>query len=193
MKDTDSRRQPDWDPRDPAVLADQRQSYDDMRDRCPVAYSDFIGWSLFRYDDVVEALGDPAVFSNAARHPAIPNGMDPPEHARYRAAMEGHFSEASMAALEPACRAIARSLVANIANGEQVEFVSAFAEPFALRTLCVFLGWPEEDWEALGRLDSWQPAGRVHARTERRPRAGQAARRARQGEPRPAPCGRRQW
>ena len=27
-----------------------------MRERCPVAYSEFLGWSLFRYDDVLRAI-----------------------------------------------------------------------------------------------------------------------------------------
>jgi hypothetical protein len=31
---------PDWDPRDPSVLTDQRRAYDEMRARCPVAHSD---------------------------------------------------------------------------------------------------------------------------------------------------------
>jgi len=38
------------------VLKDQRQAYDRMRERCPVAYSEFLGWSLFRYDDVLRAI-----------------------------------------------------------------------------------------------------------------------------------------
>jgi cytochrome P450 len=160
----------DWDPRDPAVLGDQRRSYDDMRERCPVAHSDFIGWSLFRYADVVEAAENPAVFSNAARHPAIPNGMDPPEHGRYRAALADAFTDSSMGALEPGCRAIARSLMKQVATGQTIEFVSAFAEPFALRTLCLFLGWPEDDWEALG---GWTH-GNQQAAFTRDPSAGRA-------------------
>lgn len=36
------RTEPDWDPRDPSVLGDQRQAYDEMRARCPVAHSDFV-------------------------------------------------------------------------------------------------------------------------------------------------------
>jgi hypothetical protein len=51
---------PDWDPRDPSVLSDQRQAYDEMRHRCPVAYSDALGWSLFAHRDVVEAVHDTA-------------------------------------------------------------------------------------------------------------------------------------
>ena len=40
------RQAPDWDPRDQLVLEDQRAAYDGMRERCPVARSEFLGWSL---------------------------------------------------------------------------------------------------------------------------------------------------
>ncbi len=32
-------QQQDWDPRSEAVQRDQRAAYDEMRERCPVAYS----------------------------------------------------------------------------------------------------------------------------------------------------------
>src|SRR3546814_17881837 len=38
----------DWDPRSEAVLSDQIKAYDGIRQRCPVAYSDYLGWSLDR-------------------------------------------------------------------------------------------------------------------------------------------------
>ena len=83
----------DWDPRDPSVLADQRRAYDEMRHSCPVAHSDFVGWSLFRHEDVVRVLEDPATYSSASRHAAIPNGIDPPAHGRFRAALAPHFAD----------------------------------------------------------------------------------------------------
>jgi cytochrome P450 len=140
----------DWDPRDPSVLADQRRAYDELRERCPVAYSEFMGWSLFRYADVVDAAADPGTFSNASRHPAIPNGMDPPEHARYRAALAPLMSDERMAAIEPGCQAIAADLVEGLVRRGRGELLAEFAEPLGLRTLCAFLGWPEARWQVLG-------------------------------------------
>lgn len=58
----------DWNPRDPAVLGDQLHAYDDLRERCPVAYSDAMHWSLFCHADVVAVLDDPDTFINASRH-----------------------------------------------------------------------------------------------------------------------------
>ena len=69
-------RKQDWDPRSEAALRDQRAVYDEMRERCPVAYSNYLEWSLFRHEDIVRVLDDPATFSNAAsRHLSVPNGM----------------------------------------------------------------------------------------------------------------------
>lgn len=145
-----STEQHDWNPRDPLVLADQRRAYDEMREQCPIAHSEFMGWSVFRHEDVVAVLADPTTYSSASKRIAIPNGMDPPEHRRYREALAPHFTDERMAALEPRSRQIAQELVeAMLAQGE-VGFMDAFATPFPLRTLCAFLGWPEDQWESLG-------------------------------------------
>jgi len=44
--------EPDWDPRAEKVLRDPSAAYDEMRERCPVAYSDYLQWSLFRHEDI---------------------------------------------------------------------------------------------------------------------------------------------
>ena len=101
-------RKPDWDPRSAEVLCDQRAAYDAMRERCPVAWSDYLQWSLFRHEDVVRALHDHETFSSAAsRHLSVPNGMDPPEHTVYRRLVEPYFAAARVDAFEPSCRQLA--------------------------------------------------------------------------------------
>jgi hypothetical protein len=74
----------DWDPRESSVQEDQQRAYDDIRERCPVAHSKFMGRSLFRHQDVADVLANPDTYSSASRHVAIPNGLDPPVHGRYR-------------------------------------------------------------------------------------------------------------
>lgn len=143
-------RRDDWDPRDTSILADQRREYDQMRERCPVAYSEFMGWSLFRHEDIAGVLADADTYSNASRHLAIPNGMDPPTHGRYRAALEPNFTAAQMAKLEPHARAIAVNLLGPLLSGDETEFMASFAMPFVMKTLCSVLGWPEQHWECLG-------------------------------------------
>lgn len=101
----------DWDPRSAEVLNDQRRAYDRMREHCPVAWSDYAHWSVFRHADVSRILQDPERFSSqASRHISVPNGMDPPEHTAYRSIIEKYFSPERMAAFEPICQDIAEDL-----------------------------------------------------------------------------------
>lgn len=139
----------DWNPRDATILDDQRRAYDEMRERCPVAHSAFLGWSLFRHADVTAALADPQSFSNAARFPAIPNSMDPPIHGPYYEVLAQFFDQQHMSRLEPGVREIAAHLLRPMLAGGETDFIEAFATPFALKTLCALLGWPEQQWKCL--------------------------------------------
>lgn len=130
----------DWNPLDDAVLQDQRGAYDEMRETCPVAHSDFMGWSLFHHGDIKAVLADPETFSRASRHRAIPNGMDEPEHTPYRQALDCYFNAQAMAAFEPRCRRIAATSVQSVLARDDVDMVSGYIQPFALKSLCAFLG-----------------------------------------------------
>lgn len=161
---------PDWHPQDPSVLHDQRRAYDEMRERCPVAHSDFLDWSIFRHEDIVSVLSDPETYSSASKRRAVPNGMDRPEHTVYRRALEPYFDREQMAAFEPRCRRIAADIVQALLARDEVEFVSEFAEPFSLETLCAFLGWPRATWE---QLSGWTH-GNQQAALSRDREAGKA-------------------
>jgi cytochrome P450 len=133
----------DWDPASAAVQQDQRAAYDAMRERCPVARSELLGWSLFRHEDVLRALHDPEGFSSVVSvHPAVPNGMDPPQHTAYRRIIEPYFAPARMAAFEPGCRDIALRLLRPLHGAEAVDFIGAFSDRYAVQVQCAFLGWP---------------------------------------------------
>ena len=136
---------PDWDPSSAAVLRDQVAAYDEMRRKCPVARSELLGWSLFRHEDVAQALADPETFSNVvSTRRSVPNGMDPPEHTAYRHAIEPYFSPDSLSSFEPLCRRTAHELLSPVAAGGEFDFIDVFAVPFALKCQCAFLGWPDE-------------------------------------------------
>lgn len=139
----------DWDPRDPSVLRDQRAAYDRMREDCPVAFSDFLGWSVFRHDAIVGILDDPGEFSSRSRHLAIPNGMDPPEHTSHRKLIEPFFEVDAIAAIEPESRMLAAVLIEPLVGRTGVDVIEALAVPLPLQTICRFLGWPIERWEHL--------------------------------------------
>jgi len=138
----------DWNPRSQQVQSDQRAAYDTMRETCPVAWSDYMQWSLFRHADVTRALLDHKTFSNVVSNRlTVPNGMDPPEHTAWRPIVEKYFSQSRVDAFEPTCRGILAELM--VAATGKVELMAALAHPFAVRVQCAFLGWPEELSEPL--------------------------------------------
>lgn len=136
--------QPDWEPPSNGDEGDPLAVYDDMRRRCPVAYSSSLGWSVFRHADVVRILNDHETFGNmVSERRSVPNGMDPPEHTAYRRVIEPFFQPAWMQRFEPVCRALAAEALARIAGAPSFDVMAEFAVPFAVRCQCAFLGWPD--------------------------------------------------
>ncbi|MHB1235226.1 MAG: cytochrome P450 [Microbacteriaceae bacterium] len=135
---------PGWDARSPELLADQIHAYDMLRARCPVAYDDHFGWTVFTHDDTVRILGDHRMFSSvvSAHHPAVPNGFDPPVHTAYRRIIDRYFTIERTAEFEPDCRSVAAELVDTLPRDVEVEFIERFALTFALRAQRRWLGWP---------------------------------------------------
>ncbi len=134
---------PNWDPLSPEVQHDQRTAYDQMRRRCPVAHSEFMGWSLFRHEDVLRVILDHETFSNAvSQHLSVPSGMDQPEHTVYRRIIEPYFSRERMKAFEPVCRDIVVQCARDLSGRGELEFMADVALPFAVQVQCAFLGWP---------------------------------------------------
>lgn len=141
---------PDWIPISNEAGSDQRALYDDLRERCPVAFSEARGWTLFRHEDVVQALLDPETFSNrVSRYASVPNGMDPPEHTAYRAAIVPYFADDRMRAIEPMCREIVAGLVETALARKNIELMNDFALEAAVRIHTSFLGWRSEHQDFL--------------------------------------------
>ena len=142
-------RTADWDPRDASVLNNQVEAFDQMRSRCPVAWSEFLNWSIFRHADIINILDDPNTFSSFSNHRAVPNGMDPPEHTAYRSALAPFFTPDKMSRLEPSFRSIAAELATPLINQPGGEFIDAFATAYSLRCAVEYLGWRADRWEHL--------------------------------------------
>lgn len=118
----------DWDPRSNTVQHDQIAAYDFMREHCPVARSRHGYTSVFRRADILEVLRDLDRFSSAvSRHVAIPNGMDPPEHAAFRRLIHAFFTADRMAEFEPACREICVALSASLPKTGDLEVMADIA------------------------------------------------------------------
>ncbi|MGE5452747.1 MAG: cytochrome P450 [Acidobacteriota bacterium] len=132
---------PTWSPQSPDVLADQVGTYDRIRTTSGCAQS-ADGVTLFRHADVVAAACDPEAFSSAvtARR-AVPNSIDPPEHAAWRRLIDPFFTPARMAELEPRVRRIAQALVNALPHNSVVDVISQLGAPFAVRAQTEWLGW----------------------------------------------------
>lgn len=136
-------RPQDWNPRATSVIEDQICAYDALRRECPVAFSDYLQWSLFRHDDVLRVLHDHETFSSVvSSHVAIPNGMDPPEHTLFRQIIAPYFGPSAMTQFEPVCREVAMNLAMRLPMRGEVELIRDFAQDFALQIQCAFMGWP---------------------------------------------------
>lgn len=142
---TSANTQPyDWESRADDVQKDQIASYDAMRAKCPVAHDEFMGYSLFKNEDVKFALAHPEIFSNrvSTRHIAVPNGMDQPEHTPFRAINDRYFTPERMQEFEPKIRTEVKSLVEALPRGEDIDIMSEFAKLYAVRIQNAFMGWP---------------------------------------------------
>ena len=93
----------------------------------------------------VRVATDPEGFSNAvSRFVQIPNGLDGAEHARFRALIDRYFTPEAMAEFAPACRTVAKELVAALPRDRAVDAVGDIGAPYAVRAQSAWLGWPGE-------------------------------------------------
>lgn len=144
----------DFDPLDKQFVRDPHSTFARLRPQCPVARGERWGgfWALLGYQQVTDAATAPGVFSSAdgivvPRNPVTgrraPMHYDPPEHTRYRRALNAPFAEAMVRALEPDVRAIAADLVGPFARSGGGDVVAAVTSPFATRVLTRFLNLPQ--------------------------------------------------
>jgi cytochrome P450 len=132
------------------VICEQRDAYDEARERCPVARGADGTWMLLRHADVTRAALDPATFSSeVSRHLNVPNGMDGEQHARFRAVVDRYLAPGRIAPFEPRFRQIASDLVGELARDRPVEVVAGFGAKYAVRAQSSLLGWPAELEETL--------------------------------------------
>ncbi|HUA02443.1 MAG TPA: cytochrome P450 [Solirubrobacteraceae bacterium] len=177
----------DWDPLDPAALADPFAAHARLRDKCPVARADRWGgfWTLMRHEDVIAAALDPETFisgekttipdsTGADRPPRPPLEVDRPEHTHYRRLLAPYFSPERARQLEPSIRRIAGDLIDAAVAERECDLVPAVALPMPALVLCEVLGLPAEDWSFLKRWTTEViEAGRAGA-SERHARANDA-------------------
>lgn len=145
----------DYDVHDPALADNVYSRLDEIREKCPVAYSTAHGgyWIVTRYEDVHDVARNFDAFSNYPvgiphfERPGkyIPLETDPPEHTEWRQLLGPLFNPVRMNALEPKIREMATNLIDRFIEQDTVEFISAFAHPLPSFLFLELMGWPLSD------------------------------------------------
>jgi cytochrome P450 len=139
---------------DPEVARCPQAVYTRMHTQCPVARASLTNSPVMsRYEDVIQALRNPALFSSemeiqmalGTERPMIPQQLDPPLQTRYRKLLDPHFSRRKMAALEPDMRRYANELIDRFIDNGACDFDPDFAIPLPCTVFLRLAGLPLEE------------------------------------------------
>ncbi|MBB5422542.1 cytochrome P450/ferredoxin-NADP reductase [Paraburkholderia sp. JPY158] len=149
---------PDWDPLDPAHHGDPTEIHAQLREKCPVAWSERFGgfYALTRYEDVTRAAQDYETFTSAQktpipeatgpdRPPRAPAEVDPPIHGDFRDLLNRFFTPDRIRLLEPVIRRAARDLLGRCISIGETDAVESFTFFMPIQVQCIFLGISVED------------------------------------------------
>jgi cytochrome P450 len=158
---------PEFDPFDPAFLADPYPRFAGFRVHSPAFYSPALDyWVLARYRDVRAAFRDTVAYSAANAlspiQPPCPRALatlrdggfrstptltntDPPVHTRARKIANAAFTPRLVAQLEGFVRDLAGRLIEERLPGGQADFVRAVSWELPALVLFAVLGVPDED------------------------------------------------
>jgi cytochrome P450 len=141
-----------FDRNDPEVARNPRRMFKLLRDHAPVMKVEEgprPGTLVSRYEDVLEVLRNPGVFSSnddavniGQKRPMIPLQLDPPEQTMYRKLMAPLFAPKVIDALEDRTRQLAIDLIDKVAGGSGCNFHSSVAEPLPSTVFLQLLGLP---------------------------------------------------
>ena len=150
-----------FDPYDAATQRDPYPVYRQLRDTAPVYHDEQRGfWALSRFDDVLWAAHEPAVFCSGegialegqARSP-FPNliVMDDPRHAQLRKLVSRGFTSRPVGAFEPRVRELActsiDAAIERAAAGESIDLVPALTGPLPMTVVGDLIGVAPSDRE----------------------------------------------
>lgn len=142
----------------PEIRADPYPLYAELRRHAPVCQVDPGGlWVVSRYDDVLQVLKNPRVFSSEgfrqtyrpawiSNYPLADSAlvMDPPRHTRLRALINRAFGPPVLTRLEPSVRQLATRIVQALPVDGPTDFVTGFAMPLPVGVFGELLSLPRE-------------------------------------------------
>jgi cytochrome P450 len=145
----------DFDPLIPESFDSPYPVYAQLRAQCPVAHSNAWGgfWGLATYQDVLRVLAEPDVFITSRQNvvPKLaftgrrpPLHLDPPEHTPYRRALNPLLKPERIAALEPAIRRTAASLLVPLVERGGGDICVDYSSHLTIRVFAEWMNVPEE-------------------------------------------------
>jgi cytochrome P450 len=188
----------EYDPRDPAMVANPYPVLQQLQDDDPVHWSDALNaWLITRYDDVRSALNDPRLSADritpfldhlppeqraAVAEVGAMLGrwavfVDPPLHTHLRSLMNIAFTSRALTALRPRIAAIVEQLLDDFAASDEPDFIAGFAYPLPATVIAGMVGVPDSD---LDLFKSWSDdlatfVGSAQATPDKRQRGERSA------------------
>lgn len=162
----------EYNPMAPETAEDPYEFYAALRQQAPVYEVPGLGlFIVSRYDDVLQVVRNPGLFSSKSGPAALPpppevleiirQGYvpvdtlltnDPPSHGRYRALVNHAFTPRRVAVMEEYMRELAEALVGAFAARGRAELVGELAVPLPLTIIADQLGVPRAD---MGDFKRW--------------------------------------
>jgi hypothetical protein len=150
----------EFNPFDPAFIADPFPVLHRLRREDPVHRSELGFWILTRYDDVATTLrdrrfgaafdpneararmGEQAAFAYVSRRL---HNYDPPDHTRLRSLVTKAFTAKRVETMRPHIEELANELLDQVKGERRVDVVGALAHPLPSLVICEMLGVPKDD------------------------------------------------
>jgi cytochrome P450 len=144
-------------------MAESRTAaYTLVRDAGPVVRGPRGGYMVVSAETAEFVLKHPELFSSKRAFdpvgsplPMVPIAFDPPEHARYRRALQPFFSPRGTASWRPMVRRLAGELIDSFAGRGACDLVAELAVPLPAQVFLTLFGLPLEDRD---RLIAWKEA-----------------------------------
>lgn len=156
-------RSTDFDARGAETFDSPHALYAQLRQRCPVAWSDAWNgfWALLRYEDVRRAASDPKTYITSVQNvvPKVaftgrrpPLHLDPPEHTPYRRALNPLLSEPAVQRLEHPIRRIVSELLAPLLARGEGDICADFSSHLTIRVFAEWMNLSPEDARRLSAI-----------------------------------------
>jgi cytochrome P450 len=145
-----------YDPYTADFQRDPYSVYRVLRDEHPVYHNpERRFWALSRFDDVWEAVHDPATFSSSVEETKALLPMiiylDPPRHDQLRGLLSKAFTPKRIAALEGRIRTLSRELVDGFVTTGSADVIRDLAQPMPAMVISELIGIPADRREDFQR------------------------------------------